>query len=52
MQKEKDVAVYTMYLINPTLIITTLEVTFEDPPVTVNCEWQLYKLVDQILQVN
>ena len=37
-QKEKDVAVYTIYLINPALIITTLEVIFKDPPVAVNCE--------------
>ena len=35
-QKEKDVAARTMYLINPALIITTLEATSKDPPVTVN----------------
>ncbi len=37
MQKEKDVAVRTIYLINPTLIITILEVTSKDPLVIVNC---------------
>jgi len=37
-QKEKDIAICTIYLINPALIITTLEATSEDPPVAVNCE--------------
>ena len=46
MQKEKDIAVYTIYLINPALTITTLEATSEDPLVAVNCKWQLYKLVN------
>ena len=46
MQKEKDVAIYTIYLINPALIIITLEATSKDPPVVINCEWQLYKLVN------
>jgi len=45
-QKEKDVAAYTMYLINPALTITTLEATSKDPPVAANREWQLYKLVN------
>ena len=37
-QKEKDIAIYTIYLINPALIITTLEATSKDPPVAVNCK--------------
>jgi hypothetical protein len=37
-QKEKDVAARTMYLINPALTITILEVTSEDPLVAVNRE--------------
>ena len=37
-QKEKDVAVYTIYLINPALIITILEATSKDPLVAVNRE--------------
>jgi len=45
-QKEKDVAVRTMYLINPALIIATLEATSKDPPVVANREWQLYELVN------
>jgi hypothetical protein len=45
-QKEKDVAVCTMYLINPALIIATLEVTPEDPLVIVNREWEPYELVN------
>jgi len=45
-QKEKDVAIYTMYLINPALIIAILELTSKDPPTAANYEWELYKLVD------
>ena len=45
-QKEKDVAVRTIYLINPTLIITTLEETLRDPPAAVNYEWEPYELVN------
>ena len=37
-QKEKDVAARTIYLINPALIITTLEATSKDPPVAANCK--------------
>ena len=37
-QKEKDVAVRTMYLINPALIITTLEITSKDPLAALNRE--------------
>jgi len=37
-QKEKDVAARTMYLINPALIIATLEATSKDPLVVVNRE--------------
>jgi hypothetical protein len=37
-QKEKDVAARTIYLINPTLTIATLEATPKDPLVVVNCE--------------
>ena len=35
-QKEKDVAARTMYLINPALTITTLELTSKDPLVAVS----------------
>ena len=35
-QKEKNIAVYTIYLINPALIITILEATSKDPLVIVN----------------
>ena len=45
-QKEKDVAARTMYLINPTLMIATLESTSKDPLVVVSYKWELYKLVD------
>jgi len=45
-QKEKDVAICTMYLINPALIIATLEETSRDPPVAANREWELYELVN------
>ena len=45
-QKEKDVAAHTMYLINPALIIATLEETSRDPPVAANREWEPYKLVN------
>jgi len=37
-QKEKDIAVYTIYLINPALIIAILEATSKDPLVVVNRE--------------
>ena len=36
MQKEKDVAIYTIYLINPALIIAILEETLRDPLAVVN----------------
>ena len=35
-QKEKDVAVCTIYLINPALIIAILEATSKDPLVIAN----------------
>jgi len=45
-QKEKDIAARTIYLINPALIIATLESTFKDPPTAANYKWELYKLVN------
>jgi len=37
-QKEKDVAIRTMYLINPALTIAILEETSRDPLMAVNRE--------------
>jgi len=45
-QKEKNVAIYTIYLINPALIIAILEETSRDPPVAANREWEPYELVN------
>ena len=52
MQKEKDVATRTIYLINPTLTIATLEETSRDPLVAANRKQEPYKLVNQVLQAN
>jgi len=46
MQKEKDIAVRTIYLINPALIIAILEETSRDPPMAANHKWEPYKLVN------
>jgi len=45
-QKEKDVAARTIYLINPTLMITILESTSKDPLTAANYKWEPYKLVN------
>jgi len=45
-QKEKDIAIRTMYLINPALIIAILELTSKDPPTVANYKWEPYKLVN------
>ena len=44
-QKEKDVAVYTICLVNPALAIATLDATLKDLLATVNYKREPYKLI-------
>jgi len=45
-QKEKDVAVYTICLVNPALIIAILDATLKDLLAAVNYKRELYKLIN------
>ena len=45
-QKEKDVAAYTMCLVNPALAITTLDATLKDLLATANYKREPYELID------
>jgi hypothetical protein len=40
------VAIRTICLINPALIIAILEITSKDPLVIINREWEPYELVN------
>ena len=52
MQKEKDVAARTIYLVNPALTIATLDTTSKDLSAAANYKQEPYKLINQILQAN
>jgi len=45
-QKEKDVAIYTIYLVNPALAIAILDTTLKDLLAAVNYKQEPYKLIN------